>query len=56
MNVSQDTAPLPVLDDFLDENLFCILTHTPWFPDVANYLVSGKFPQNLSTKERHNIG
>eukprot|EP00253_Pinus_taeda_P016001 PITA_16001 len=45
----------PVPDDFLDEELLSISTITPWFADVANYLVSGKLPQNLSTREKHNI-
>jgi hypothetical protein len=34
----------PVEDNFPDENLFSISTFTPWYADVANYLVIGKMP------------
>jgi hypothetical protein len=30
----------PVNDNFHDENLFSISTYTPWYADVANYLVT----------------
>lgn len=53
MNISQN--PASVLDDFLDDNLFSISTHTPWFIDVANYLVSGKLPQNLYARGKHRV-
>ena len=43
---------VPVYDDFPDENLFSISIHVPWFADIANYLVSGKIPRYLSTKEK----
>lgn len=55
MNIALEVAPVPVPDDFPDENLFVISTHTPWFSNVTNYMVSGSFPQNLSTREKHNI-
>eukprot|EP00253_Pinus_taeda_P006780 PITA_06780 len=51
----QGNMPMPVPDEFPHEDLFSISTITPWFADVANYLVSGKLPQNMSTWERHNI-
>ena len=41
--------------EFLDENLFSISTNVPWFANVANYLVAGKFPGNLTPKEKHII-
>jgi hypothetical protein len=34
----------PVEYNFPDENLFSISTFTPWYVDVANYLVTGKMP------------
>ena len=35
---------LPVEDSFLDEHLFAVSTHSPWYADVANYRqVSGAF-------------
>ena len=45
----------PVTNDFLDENLFTISTYTPWYVDVANCLVTRKFPQNLSSREKQRI-
>jgi hypothetical protein len=42
----------PVEDNFPDEKLFVISTFTPWYADVANYLVTGKMPQKLSPKEK----
>jgi hypothetical protein len=38
-------------DYFLDENLFLVSTNSPWFVDIANYLVSGRLPHHLSPKE-----
>ena len=43
---------VPVNDDFPDEHLFAISVHAPWFTNIANYLVLGKLPQYLSTKEK----
>ena len=34
----------PIFDDFLDEHLFAISIHVPWFVDNSNYLVSGRLP------------
>ena len=42
-------------DSFPDEYLFSISTHSPWYADIANYLTAGKFPHQLSSKERRNI-
>ena len=50
-NIKDNT---PVEDQFPDQYLFAISTQTPWFADIANYLVSGKFPSIMmqKTKER----
>ena len=42
-------------DYFPDEYLFAISTHSPWYADIANYLAAGKFPHQLSSKERRKI-
>jgi hypothetical protein len=44
----------PVDDDFPDEN-FSISTFTPWYADVANYLVTSKLPQGMTSIEKHRI-
>jgi hypothetical protein len=40
---------------FPDENLFSISLQTPWFSYISNYLITGKFPQHLSYRERCKI-
>ena len=45
----------PVNDDFPDEHLFSMSTDSPWFADIANYLVTGKTPPHLSAREKKNI-
>jgi hypothetical protein len=42
-------------EDFLDEDLFSISTYTPWYANVANYLVTGKLPQSMSSREKQRI-
>jgi hypothetical protein len=39
-------------ENFPDEKLFAISTYIPWYADVANYLVTGKLPRNLSPREK----
>ena len=42
-------------DQLLDKHLFSILVLSPWFADIANYLVVAQFPPNLSSKENSGI-
>eukprot|EP00253_Pinus_taeda_P030041 PITA_30041 len=42
-------------DQMLDEHLFSISVLSPWFADIANYLVSAQFPPHLSSKEKRKI-
>eukprot|EP00253_Pinus_taeda_P005544 PITA_05544 len=44
-----------VEDQFPDENLFVVAVKTPWYADVANYLVVGKLPKHLTPNERNQI-
>ena len=46
---------VPVFYEFLDEHLFALATHTPWFADIANYLATGELPQHLSSKKKKRI-
>ena len=46
---------LPVEDNFLDEHLFAISTLSPWYVDIANYLVAGKLRYHLSPRARRRI-
>jgi hypothetical protein len=45
----------PVDDSFPDEHLFVVSAHSPWYADIANYLVAGKLPPHLSYREKKNI-
>eukprot|EP00253_Pinus_taeda_P035896 PITA_35896 len=42
-------------DQIPDELLFTISVLSPWFDDMANYLVSAHFPPYLSSKEKSKI-
>ena len=51
-NIKDDT---PVEDQFPDEYLFAISTRTHWFAEIANYLVSGKFPSIINARDKRKI-
>eukprot|EP00253_Pinus_taeda_P009852 PITA_09852 len=42
-------------DQFLDEHLFDVAVQTPWYADIANYLVVSKLPKHLTPNERKQI-
>ena len=42
-------------DQMPDEHLFAISVLSPWFADIANYLVSTQFPPFLSSKAKGKI-
>ncbi len=46
LNVNDDNSP--IYDSFLDEHLFPISSHSPWYANIINYLVAGKVPPHLS--------
>jgi hypothetical protein len=52
LTVSDDN---PVDDSFPDEYLFAVSAHSPWYADIANYLVAGKLPSHLSYREKKSI-
>jgi hypothetical protein len=43
---------LIVEDQFPEGHLFTFTIKTPWYVDVANYMVDGKLPTHLSSRER----
>jgi hypothetical protein len=53
--IHNEEQATPVDDEFPDEHLFVVSTNSPWFAYVANYLVTGKFPQHLSPSEKKRI-
>ena len=46
---------LPIEYSFPYEHLFAVSAHSPWYADVANYLVTGKLLAQLSKREKRNI-
>ena len=45
-----------MVDDQLpDEKLFAISALSPWLANIANYLVAGRLPPNISFRERSRI-
>ncbi len=50
-----DDGCIPIEDSFPDEYLFVIYIYSPWYADITNYLVAGKFPRYLSSKEKRQI-
>lgn len=42
-------------DQIPNEHLFAISVLSPWFVDIANYLVLTQFPPHLSSKEKSKI-
>jgi hypothetical protein len=53
LHINDDNSPID--DSFPDEHLFAISAHSPWYADIANYLVAGKVPPHLSPRERRKI-
>ena len=53
LNISEDNSPID--DSFPDEHLFAVSAHTPWYANIANYLVAGKVPPHLSHREKRQI-
>eukprot|EP00253_Pinus_taeda_P021580 PITA_21580 len=45
----------PVDDSFPDQYLFAVSTHSPWYANIANYLVAGKLPSHVSHWEKRKI-
>jgi hypothetical protein len=45
----------PVDDSFPNEYLFSVSSHSPWYSDIANYLLAGKLPPHLSYQEKRRI-
>ena len=51
-NGGEDT---PIENHFLNEHLFSISTNSPWYANIANYLVACKLTNHLSPKEKKRI-
>ena len=49
--ISDSLEPTPIRDQFLDEHLFSI-SQSPWYGDIANYLVTCTVPQHWSQQDK----
>ncbi|KAL5580549.1 hypothetical protein UlMin_012991 [Ulmus minor] len=52
LELKNDTEILPIREAFPDENLFAVLSHTTWYADIANYLVSRQDPSTWSAQDK----
>ncbi|RDX84776.1 Retrovirus-related Pol polyprotein from transposon 17.6, partial [Mucuna pruriens] len=50
----KEADPMPIKDEFPDEQLFHITTPTPWFANICNFVAASQFPLETSQlyKER----
>ena len=48
LNNNDDDSP--VKDSFPNEHLIAVSTYSPWYPDIANYLVASRLPTHLSNE------
>jgi hypothetical protein len=46
LHINDDNSPVD--DFFLDEHLFAVSDHSPWYADIAKFLVAWKVPSHLS--------
>ncbi|RDY08583.1 Retrovirus-related Pol polyprotein from transposon 17.6, partial [Mucuna pruriens] len=46
--IEREPDPMPIWDDFPDEQLLHMDTSTPWFTDICNFIVASQFPPEAS--------
>ncbi|RDX67929.1 Retrovirus-related Pol polyprotein, partial [Mucuna pruriens] len=52
--IKREAGPMPIRDEFPDEQLLHITIPTPWFADICNFMAASQFPPEASQlyKER----
>jgi hypothetical protein len=50
--LTNNSDDLHIENDFPNEHMFVVSTHSSWYVDISNYLVPGKLPHYLSPRER----
>ncbi|RDX91354.1 hypothetical protein CR513_26679, partial [Mucuna pruriens] len=53
--IERESEPMPIRDEFPDEQLLHIKTATPWFADICNYVVTSQFPPEASRTYKKKI-
>jgi hypothetical protein len=51
----EEGSELPLGEQFLDEQLFAINVHPPWYADIVNYITTKVFPPGMSSQERKRL-
>ncbi|RDX63257.1 Retrovirus-related Pol polyprotein from transposon 17.6, partial [Mucuna pruriens] len=46
--IRRESEPIPIRDEFPDEQLLHITTPTPWFADICNFVAASQFPPYAS--------
>ncbi|RDX65499.1 Retrovirus-related Pol polyprotein from transposon 17.6, partial [Mucuna pruriens] len=46
--IEKESKPMPIRDEFPDEQLLHITTSAPWFADICNYVATSQFPPEAS--------
>ncbi|RDX92437.1 Retrovirus-related Pol polyprotein from transposon 17.6, partial [Mucuna pruriens] len=46
--IERESDPMPIQDEFPNEQLLQISMTTPWFADICNFVVTSQFPPETS--------
>ncbi|RDX68931.1 Retrovirus-related Pol polyprotein, partial [Mucuna pruriens] len=53
--IERESEPMPIWDEFLDEELLHIQSATPWFADICNYVATSYLPPKASRHYKEKI-
>ncbi|RDX80565.1 hypothetical protein CR513_38874, partial [Mucuna pruriens] len=53
--IERELDPMPIRDDFPNEQLLRMDTSTPWFADICNFIVASQFPPEASRLYKEKI-
>ncbi|RDX67010.1 hypothetical protein CR513_54160, partial [Mucuna pruriens] len=53
--IEREDDPMPIRDEFLDEQLLHITTPIPWFADIFNFVAASQFPPKASRLYRERL-
>ncbi|RDY08589.1 putative mitochondrial protein, partial [Mucuna pruriens] len=53
--IEREPDPMPIRDDFPNEQLLHMDTSTPWFVDICNFIVASQFPLEASRLYKEKI-
>ncbi|RDX97576.1 Retrovirus-related Pol polyprotein from transposon 17.6, partial [Mucuna pruriens] len=53
--IERESDPMPIRDNFLDEQLLHVDTSTPWFTAICNFIIASQFPLEASQLYKEKI-